>query len=147
MFNFLIVLIKILSLIIVIVSYGCSNHEYFYGNRIGEENLKKITIGETSFDEFKEMFGEPSFTSTFDQNIFYSYEHVSVPPGGKKEFIVRELVTLKVDENNKIKDLEFSDITDKKIIKPIEGKSIVKGSNLSFLGQLLNNLRSGSFIQ
>ena len=147
MFNFLKISIKAFLLISVFFVFGCSKHEYFYGNRIGEDNLKKINIGETTFDEFKIMFGEPTFSSTFDQNVFYSYEHVLVPPGGNKEFILRELVTLEIDENNKIKNVKFTDITNKKIIEPVEGKSEVKGSNLSFLGQLFNNLRSGSFIQ
>ena len=104
-------------------------------------------LGKTSFQEFKELYGEPSFTSTFDDYIYYSYEHAVIPPAGTKKFLLRELVSIKLDENNKIKFINFSDITKKPTIIPDPDKSNIKGSELSFIGQLLYNLKSGSFVE
>ena len=139
--------LKLLFIFILFFSFGCSKHEFFHGTRIGEENLKNIVLGETSFDEFKTTYGEPTFLSTFDDYIYYSFEHVIIPPGGGKTFLSRELVTIKLNNENKIQEIKFSDLTENPELVPASEKTEVKGSGLNFINQIFTNLRSGSFLQ
>ena len=138
--------LKFLFVCFLFFSFGCSKHEYFHGTRIGEENINYVILGETSFDEFKNTYGEPNFLSTFDDYIYYSFEHVVIPPGGSKTFLSRELVTIKLNDENKIQEIKFSDLTENPELVPAPEKTEVKGSGLSFINQIFTNLRSGSFI-
>ena len=90
-------------------------------------------------------YGEPTFTGAFNKNVYYQNETTRILPAGKKEFISRKILALKINDEGVIVKKEILNLDDGILIKPTSGKTETAGSDLTIFQQIFLNLRSGRF--
>ena len=79
------------------------------------------------------------------ENTDYKNETTRILPAGKKEFISRKILALKINDEGVIVKKEILNLDDGISIKPTSGKTETAGSDLTIFQQIFLNLRSGRF--
>ena len=138
--NFLTVIV-IINLFLI----SCAPQKNIHGILISDLDIESIVEGETKIDFLINKYGEPSFTGAFNKNVYYKNETTRILPAGKKEFISRKILALKINDEGVIVKKEILNLDDGISIKPTSGKTETAGSDLTILQQIFLNLRSGRF--
>ena len=138
--------IKILIITpILFTLFNCAPHQNFHGTFISEDEINKIIVNKTTLDKVIEKFGEPSFEGAFNNKYYYKYEKTKISPAGKKEFLIRNILVLEIDNNKTIINKEKLDLENTMDILPAKGKTETAGTDFTIFQQIFSNLRSGRF--
>ncbi len=102
------------------------------GNMPTNERIDKIKVG-TSKEEVKEILGAPSVVVSFDSNTWiYMSSDVKRVAFFAPEEVNRDVLTLKFDEKDNIKEIKRLSKADGKDIKPVSDYTPSYGQNMGF---------------
>ena len=79
-----------------------------------EKKMKKIQVNSTNRNDIVSIFGEPSTTSSFDNDVWIYIERkiTNTHLFGKRELVVNNVLVLEIDERGLLAKIDFYNIED-----------------------------------
>ena len=137
----------LILLILTILSSNCSFEKRI--DHHGVHKLKKksnlITISETNKNDIIKIFGPPSVTSTFDNDLYFYIERKITTDKliklGKKIYLENNVLILEIDERGLLINKKFYDLTKMEKIKMVSVETTVDYQKQSFIYDFLSSMR------
>lgn len=111
------------------------------GKFLSEERLQSVTSGVTTREEVLEVFGTPSWVSTFDPRRWYYVGQYARSRAFLGEQVYRrQIVAVSFDGHGVLEQLEITGLEDGKDITPSGQVTPTPGTRLSIWQQLVGNI-------
>lgn len=124
---------------------GCSSTILSHGNQLDPTALAKVQPGKTRLIEVEALFGRPSVSGTFDSGkAYYVTQVMEEKPGGRKETIMRTIVTFTYNDRGIVEALDITDEESGRNIYHSDANTPTPGDNYGVLEQIFRNVRSGN---
>ena len=120
---------------------ACAEDIRVRGNIPDTEVVSKISPGVHSRIDIESLLGSPSTISTFQDSKWYYIGHKSTQFAFfEPEVLERKVLVVSFDKSGIVETTRIYELTDGKIIDPVDRITPTEGRDYTFLQQLIGNL-------
>ena len=137
----------LLILLVTTLSLSCSFKKKIdhHGVHMLKKKSNLITISESNKNDIIKIFGPPSVTSSFDNDLYFYIERKLTTDKliklGKKFYLENNVLILEIDNRGLLVNKQFYDLTKMKKIKIVSTETKVDYQKQSFIYDFLSSMR------
>ena len=108
-----------------------------------EKKMKKIKVNSTNKNDIVSIFGEPSTTSSFDNDVWIYIERKisNTHLFGRRELILNNVLVLEIDQRGLLAKIDFYNIEDMNKLNFDKDNTVVAYRKKNFVYDFLSSMR------
>jgi outer membrane protein assembly factor BamE (lipoprotein component of BamABCDE complex) len=127
--------------LIIALGTACSPIVDQRGNLPSEEQIVQIVPGNAKRDDVLAIFGTPSTSTNYDQEIWYYISgRTETKAFLKPAEVERKVIVVKFDKKGMVTDVKTLGLEDGKEFKKVDRVTPTSGSEMTFLEQMFGNM-------
>ena len=133
----------LISLFLIISNCSLNLVDDHHGVYFLEKKMKKIQVNSTNKNDIVRIFGEPSTTSTFDNDVWIYIERkiTNTHLFGRRELVLNNVLVLEIDQRGLLAKIDFYNIEDMNKLKFDKDNTVIAYRKRNFVYDFLSSVR------